>query len=294
MDNTSSTAVAGTISISSVTIDGMQEMRLNAPVMLDAGSPVDAFALCRMCLLRMPLGTLERLALGYALVADETGLGRMITYRELGKVLGRCEHSVKAAVASLRKAGLAMTARTGYSSSAVSFTASPLVSWAVGVLKRSAAKPAVSETTVSVHTDEESVHESGFSVPKEPESVSKTRRRRAQALAAKKEYQTPAAGQPAVVEATTPHEGEFRSSEELVWPAVPPPLPAPAKAEPVDELGMAPAYEGEFDNTAEVADTLRAAGREAGEGPDDEDDISFGSETADTDMGQGVRINPNL
>jgi len=259
MDNTNSTAAASTVSIGSVAIDGMQEMRLSVPVKLDAGSSIDAFVLCRICLLRMPLGTLERLALDYALTADETGLGRMITYKELGKVLGRCEHSVKAAVATLRKAGLVMTARTGYSASAVSFTASPFVAWAVGVLKRSAAKPAVSETTVTVHAGDESVHESGFSVTKKPERVSKTRRRRAQAPAAKKEYQTPAP--------LKPDDGQ---------PTI---------------LGMATPYDGEFDNSEERADTLRAAGRAEGE---TDDEISFGSETADTDMGQGVRINPNI
>jgi len=261
MDNTSSTAVASTVSIGSVDIAGMPEMRLNAPVVLDAGSLFDAFAICRMCLLRMPLGTLERLALDYVLVADETGLGRRITYKELGMALGRCEHSVKAAVAALRKAGLVMTARTGYSASAVSFTASPFVSWAIGVLKRAAAKPAVSETAVSVHAGVESVSGSTFSVSEKPEHVSKPRRPRAQALAAKKETQTPAPpesdeGQPAI-------------------------------------LGMAAPYEGEFDNSEELADTLRIAGRSAGEGAD-ADDISFGSETDDTDIGRGIRINPNL
>ena len=69
---------------------------------------------------------------------------------------------------------------------------------------------------------------------------------------------------------------------------------APAHT-PVDpmEYGMAPAYEGEFDNSEELAGTLRAAGRSDAAG-DDSDEISFGSETADTDMGHGVRINPNL
>lgn len=261
MDNTSSTAVASTVSIGSVDIAGMPEMRLNTPVVLDAGSLVDAFALCRMCLLRMPLGTLERLALDYALVADETGLGRRVTYKELGMALGRCEHSVKAAVATLRKAGLVMTARTGYSTSAVSFTASPFVSWAAGAIRRSAAKPAVSEPAVSVNGSGEAVHESGFSVSKKPERASKPRLPRAQALAAKKETQTPA---PA-----SPDEGR---------PAI---------------LGMAAPYEGEFDNSEELADTLLVTGGSRG-GGDDTDDISFGSETDDTDIGQGIRINPNL
>ena len=56
---------------------------------------------------------------------------------------------------------------------------------------------------------------------------------------------------------------------------------------------MSAPYEGEFDSTVERADTLRAAGRMAGD-QGDEDEFSLGSDTADTDMGQGVRINPNI
>ena len=62
-------------------------------------------------------------------------------------------------------------------------------------------------------------------------------------------------------------------------------------ATPASEVQMCAAYDGEFDSAIERADTLRAAGRAEDE---TDDEISFGSETADTDMGQGVRINPNI
>jgi hypothetical protein len=66
------------------------------------------------------------------------------------------------------------------------------------------------------------------------------------------------------------------------------------KEEPDDGMMSAP-YDGEFDSTVERADTLRAAGRnESGGDGEDDDEISFGSETAETDMGQGVRMNPNI
>jgi hypothetical protein len=54
------------------------------------------------------------------------------------------------------------------------------------------------------------------------------------------------------------------------------------------------AADGEdVDPSGEIAATLAAAGRKAG-GSDGSDDFSFGSDTADTDIGSGVAINPDI
>jgi hypothetical protein len=50
----------------------------------------------------------------------------------------------------------------------------------------------------------------------------------------------------------------------------------------------------QVDNSEEVAGTLRAAGRTAERTEDDEDEFSLGSDTADTDIGHGVKINPDI
>ena len=240
--------------------DGRGRTRLVLTVPVDTGVDTRAETLCRMCATRMDMSTTEKVVLGFLIDMEETGGRRLYSYRGLGEIIGRSARATEAAVASLRKAGLVSTARSGRGPD-VTFSCAEFIAWA---------RSLVSDRREDVPKTEVSVSKNPDPVPETADAVSKTRRRRAQALAAKKEYQTPAPSAPAAEQ------------------------PAPAESEPVDELGMAPAYDGEFDNTAEVADTLRAAGRAAGEGSDDEDDISFGSETADTDMGRGVRINPNL
>ena len=63
--------------------------------------------------------------------------------------------------------------------------------------------------------------------------------------------------------------------------------PAPLPAEQNDEMPV--------DNSEELAGTLKAAGRAQGvQASDDEDDFSFGSDTADTDIGHGVKMDPDL
>jgi hypothetical protein len=213
----------------------------------------------------MPLSPLEKIVLEYVLLADETGSGRLTTYADLGRTLCRCEHSVKAAVATLRKAGLVITARTSYGTSSLSFTASPFVSWASCLLRRTssmqlarASEGVAASTAAGVHPGE--AHAALRRHVREQAPVAKKRR---------------AADDAAEGTATPPYE---------------PPVQTDADGKPL----MAPQYDGEFDNTVEVADTLRAAGRTVNAADDDEDDFSLGSDTAETDIGQDVRINPNI
>ena len=264
--------------------------------------PVSPFSLCRKCLYRMEISPLAKVVLAFLLEAEETGECRRYTYADLGLVVNRCEHSVKEIVASLRGAGLVLTMRAG-ERGVITFTCGPFVSWAARLLQEAglssgACESRVSETGVGVTVLPKSVSDSGFSVSKMAASVSKPGVRRSQPCRRKAEG--PAAKK----------EGHVQSV-----PPIPPPAPAPsskasspagAAATPDDDytprapdidpahvIGMSAPYEGEFDSTVERADTLRAAGRLAGD-QGDEDEFSLGSDTADTDMGQGVRINPNI
>lgn len=245
------------ISIDLVAIEGADSIALNTPVELDVLKHVGAFSFCRMCLLRMPLSPLEKVVLEAILLADETGCGHRFTYAGLGKALGRCEHSVKQAAASLRGAGLIITTRASYAGSEMSCSAGPFVSWASSLLGR---------LFGNVHIPAATVSDSADHVHKTDESVFKTARARSRRAAADR----PAAK---------------KKDEASAADVQPVPMPT------AEDVQMAAAYDGEFDSTVERADTLRAAGRSE---EDESDELSFGAETADTDMGQGVRMNPNI
>ena len=287
--------------IASVTVSagsggGRKSIPLARPLAVPQGA-LGPFSLCRACLFRMSIPALEKLVLGFVLELEETGCERAYTYSDLGGLLGRCEHSVKQAVASLRSAGLVMTARTGRTG-VVAFSCGPFVSWAADMIGYVA--PA------GMQARSGSVSENVESVSSTAETVSRTAPRRTQprrgrklrteAPAAKKEG--PAASlEEQLREALEQEVAMFRQADGSLYPGVwldrdghphfdassghpfPPCLQA-ADTEDVDPSG-------------EIAATLAAAGRAAGDSYDS-DDFSFGSDTSDTDIGSGVAINPDI
>jgi len=321
-----------------------KETFLHAPVVLDGISARPA-GLCRMCAGRMQLPLLSRLILVLALDSEELGVPFRYNYGDLGLQLGRCGHSVKEAVAVLRRTGLVTTARTEVSG-VVAISASPFMVWASGVLRKSGlidwqpacqpepqitlVPPAVSlidalvpKAAESVSKNGESVSKDGEGVSKKRKGVSKTRKPRTQPEqpTAKKEgthLPQPPAVQPAVTvpgAESAPEEVAYATEAEAIAASVArlkaqyPELPPGCY---IDENVGALAFDGNsgypvppmfqaadddpVDNSEEVAGTLRAAGRTAGRttGDDDEDEFSLGSDTAETDMGHGVKINPDI
>lgn len=221
------------------TLTSAAGVALSVPAEIGAWS-AGPFALCRMCLFRMNLSMLEKIMLCFVIEAEESGAQCCHSYADMGKILGRCEHSVKHAAAALRKAGLVVTSRG--KAGTVVFSCGPFVVWAANAIR------AVGGTAVPAPA-----------VQDEPRR--RRRRRETEARPAAKKEATP-----------------------VVM------LPEPA-AEPLHE----DYEEASVDNSEEVAGTLRAAGRTAGaQSSDDSDDFSFGSDTAETDMGYGVRINPDI
>lgn len=303
-----------------------RETWLHAPVVLD-GVSVRPAGLCRMCAGRMKLPLLSRLILVLAIDSEELGVPFRYNYGDLGLQLGRCGHSVKEAVAILRRTGLVTTARTEVSG-VVTISASPFMVWATAVLRKSglidwqpACRPEPQLTLVSKAA--ESVSETSERVSKKRKSVPKTRKPRTQPEqpVAKKEGaqlpQTPAV-QPAVAvldAASAPgEEVAYATEAEAVaasvarlkaqYPELPPGCYIDEKVgalafdgssgHPVPPMFQVAADDEPVDNSEEVAGTLRAAGRTAERTADDEDEFSLGSDTAETDMGHGVKINPDI
>lgn len=318
-------------------VEQSRETWLHAPVVLDGVSARPA-GLCRMCAGRMRLPLLSRLILVLALDSEELGIPFRYSYGDLGLQLGRCGHSVKEAVAVLRRTGLVTTARTEVSG-VVTISASPFMVWATAVLRKSGlidwqpacrpepqltpVPPALIRVDELVHKAAESVSETGERVSKKRKSVPKTRKPRTQPEqpVAKKEGahspQTPAV-QPAVAvldAASAPGEEVAYSTEaeavaasvarlKAQYPDLPPGCYIDEKVgalafdgssgHPVPPMFQAAADDEPVDNSEEVAGTLRAAGRTAERTADDEDEFSLGSDTAETDMGHGVKINPDI
>lgn len=230
---------------------GQKSIALESPFTLPAGR-YSPHALCRMCAARLSLKTLERLILVLLLDELECGVARPHSYGELGRALCKCEHSVKAAMASLRAAGLVTTSRVGFGEGSVSISCDAFLRWAERVLNSGSG---VSKTADSVSKTGDTV---STGVP------GRTQPRRMRTRAAKpapeaKKEETPCATAAASVVIVAAADDD----------------------EPVD-------------NSAELADTLKAAGRAPGVRASRGDDFSFGSDTDETDMGAGVRINPDI
>ena len=211
--------------------------------------------------------------LEFVISIAEAKLADRYSYDDLGKIIGRCTHSAKKAVAALRKLGLLVSSRTAYSGPTLSFSCGRLVVWAVDLLSRSGllacAGGHVPEGFNDTKPDEEQ--------PKDP-----AKKRKARKPAAKKENIVfDLAEHPAVAAAerhyTTSHADDTDASE----------IQSGCYASAVHDSDD----DETVDNSEELAGTLKAAGREACE---DDDDFSFGAETAETDIGHGVKMNPDL
>ena len=293
-----------------------KETFLHAPVVLDGISARPA-GLCRMCAGRMQLPLLSRLILVLALDSEELGVPFRYNYGDLGLQLGRCGHSVKEAVAVLRRTGLVTTARTEVSG-VVAISASPFMVWASGVLRKSGlidwqpacrpepqitlVPPAVSLVDALVPKAAESVSENGESVPKNGGSVSKKRKGVSKTRKPRVQPEEPVAKKEGLGtsleeqlhEAREQEVAAFRQGDGSLYPGVwldsegRPHFDA-SSGHPVPPCLQAAGGE-DVDPSGEIAATLAAADRSA----DDEDEFSLGSDTAETDMGHGVKINPDI
>jgi len=254
---------------------------LSSPLTLPAGQ-YSPYAVCRMCTVRLSLKTLERLLLLLVLDELECGVPRPHSYDELGRTLCKCAHSVKSAMSALRAAGLVVTSRVGFGEGSVSVSCDAFLRWAerVTIVARNAA--GVTENSESVSENPDGVSKNGESVSRADESVTarvsgRTRPRRVRKPAP-----------PAAKKEDTP-----------VQPALPPQASAAASDDVMVQVegrnvsGPVEDFDPPVDGSEEVRGTLAAAGRAAGS-QDDEDDFSFGSETAETDIGHGVKMNPDL
>lgn len=297
------------------------ETHLAMPVVLE-GIQVSPFALCRMCAGRLALPLLARMLVTLVLDAEEVGLPFRYAYDDLGLEFSRCGHSVKAAAAMLRKAGLLSTARAG-STGEVTFSAGPFVMWATDVLRKSGlidwqpayrpepqlafVPPPVSLVDAFVSKPGEAVPENGKSVSKTGESVSKTPKRVSKTRKPRTQPEQPVVKKEGLGtsleeqlrEAREQEVAAFRQEDGSLYPGVwldsegRPHFDA-SSGHPVPPCLQAAGGE-DVDPSGEIAGTLRAAGRTAERTADaDEDEFSLGSDTAETDMGHGVKINPDI
>ena len=259
---------------------------LSSPLTLPAGR-YSPYAVCRMCAVRLSLKTLERLLLLLVLDELECGVPRPHSYEELGRTLSKCAHSVKSAMSALRAAGLVVTSRVGFGEGSVSVSCDAFLRWAERAFS------AVSENAAGVTENSESVSKTPDGVTRNSESVP----RADESVTARVSGRT----RPRRVRKTAPPAAK---KEDTSMQAVPPGLPPQTYAAAMSDDAVAPVedrsasgpvedFDPPVDGSEEVRGTLAAAGRVAGS-QGDEDDFSFGSETAETDIGHGVKMNPDL
>lgn len=251
---------------------------LSSPLTLPAGR-YSPYAVCRMCAVRLSLKTLERLLLLLVLDELECGVPRPHSYEELGRTLSKCAHSVKSAMSALRAAGLVVTSRVGFGEGSVAVSCDAFLRWAERAFST------VTKNAAGVTESGESVSKTTDGVTKNSESVSKTEDPVSRRVSTRRPRR---ARKPQETTATPAVAGPVAKKEEAApapvqWFVPPDPLPLPAEQD--DEMPV--------DGSEEVRGTLAAAGRAAGS-QGDEDDFSFGSETAETDIGHGVKMNPDL
>lgn len=233
----------------------------------------DAWAVCRMAVPRLPLKSLERVVLSLLVedayaqqhVADEVGIVcTPYSYAGIGSSVGKCAHSVKSAFAALRKAGLLVTSRSARSGETVCVSVRPFLAWGASVCAKQlgSATPSVDESFGN------------------PEQLAKQKKPKApRKQASKRSAKKAAADTPKTVETNVAPPAAVY--DDLVLPPV-----GPGSDEPfLMEFGP------EVDASAEREATLRAAGRS---GDEDSDEITFGSDTADSDIGTGIEINMDL
>lgn len=264
---------------------------LSSPLTLPAGR-YSPYAVCRMCAVRLSLKTLERLLLLLVLDELECGVSHPHSYSELGRTLCKCAHSVKSAMASLRAAGLVVTSRVGFGDSSLSVSCDAFLRWAERV---TAYGESVSENAASVSSTSGNVSMIA-SRRTQPRRVMKPRN---EELAAKKEDPVMSLEEQ-LREAREQEVAMYRQADGSLYPGVwlddegHPHFDA-SSGNPFPPCLQAADME-DVDPSGEIAATLAAAGRKAGGSgaTDDSDDFSFGSDTADTDIGHGVAINPDI
>lgn len=250
---------------------GNTDLVLSRPVEIGSSS-VHAVTICRMCMVRLPIRATEKVILSFFLDMEEVDGLRRYSYEELGEVVGKGARAAEVAVATLRRAGLLLTTRIGRSDAKIAFSCAAFVEWAEDLRR----KAGFSSTRDEMAAATPEITLLGAVPP---------------ALSL-----VPQAEEPAVEEPTPKPRRRKSTAAKKERAASPEAEPAETAQQPADPQEDAPAEhdaDGNVDGTAERSGTLRAAGR-AGAQESDDDDISFGSETADTDMGQGVRVNPDL
>ena len=233
----------------------------------------DAWTVCRMAVPRLPLKSLERVVLSLLVedacaqqhAVDEVGVVcTPYSYAGIGSSVGKCAHSAKSAVAALRKAGLLVTSRGARSGETICVSIRPFLAWGASVCAKQlgGATPSVDESF-------------GNSEQLTKQQKPKAPRKQASKRSAKKAAaDTPKARETNVA-------SPMAGYDDLELPPV-----GPGSDEPfLMEFGP------EVDASAEREATLRAAGRS---GDEDSDEITFGSDTADSDIGTGIEINMDL
>lgn len=111
----------------------LQTLALHAP--LTCPSTCAPETLCRLVLPRLPLSPSACLLLGLVLDEQVAGLSVQHTYGEVGMILGRGSHTAVRAAAELRQLGLLVTTRKGFRSAQMSFLCGPLLAWARSIVK---------------------------------------------------------------------------------------------------------------------------------------------------------------
>lgn len=254
---------------------------LSSPLTLPAGQ-YSPYAVCRMCTVRLSLKTLERLLLLLVLDELECGVPRPHSYDELGRTLCKCAHSVKSAMSALRAAGLVVTSRVGFGEGSVSVSCDAFLRWAERVTAVAKDAAGVTENSESVSKTPDGVTKNSESVSKADESVTARVSGRTRPRRVRKPAPSAAKKEDAPVQPDPPSQASAVASDDVM-----------VQVEGRNVSGPVEDFDPPVDGSEEVRGTLAAAGRAAGS-QGDEDDFSFGSETAETDMGHGVKINPDI
>lgn len=332
MENSTATTghvLVKTVSLSQTWLPAV-DIQLNHPIMVFSRRLTPA-ATCRMCVYAMPLRTLEKLIMSFLLDQYEMGSLHPYSYAAVGVFLGKSEHSIEAAVSSLRAMGLVSTYRAARTGHDIVFNLDRLINWASGLLGLT---PASTVTQITPDTSvepprivqETSADSEGSGSP----SKSKKPRKRVSRVSVAPVSDPPDDSTSSVWIKPVPRiketglfdldklsrkPFELCSDEELSAKCDPfygRELPPGCYRDHVtgvvkfDHLSGHPVppefqvdteqYDGEFDNTEELEATLAAEGRkvEVVESSDDSFDFSSGAETADTDINPNVRMNPNI
>lgn len=259
---------------------------LSSPLTLPAGR-YSPYAVCRMCAVRLSLKTLERLLLLLVLDELECGVPRPHSYEELGRTLSKCAHSVKSAMAALRAAGLVVTSRVGFGEGSVTVSCESFLRWAERAFSAVSKNAAgVTEGSESVSKTTDGVTKNGESVSRADESVTARVSGRTRPRRVRKPAPPAAKKEDAPVQSAQPEPPSRADAAAGADGAV-------AQVENLSVSELVEDFDPPVDGSEEVRGTLAAAGRAAGS-QGDEDDFSFGSETAETDIGHGVKMNPDL